>query len=97
MQTNNKRSNPADNEIPCPECGKLIALFEKPTNPRRLVGACYCGGHRLREVIELDNENYLSEEDILEPAEPASPSLPEWAGTETSSFTQPADKRKRRK
>ena len=88
MQTNN--------EIPCPECGKLIALFEKPTNPRRLVGACNCGG-RLREVIELDNENYLSEKDILEPAEPASPSLPEWAGTETSSFTQPADKRKRRK
>ena len=89
MQLNN-------NEILCPECGKLIALFEKPTNPRRLVGACSCGG-RLREVIELDNINYLSEEDILEPAEPASSVMTAGTTTETSSFTQPADKRKRRK
>jgi hypothetical protein len=57
------------NETNCPACGKLIALFEKPENPQRVAAACSCGG-RLREVIEMDNPNYLSERDILEPAEP---------------------------
>jgi len=93
MQTNN--------EIPCPECGKLIALFEKPTNPRRLVGACDCGGHRLREVIELDNLNYLSEADILEPAEPASSispfSLFEQEKSENEVTPPAKEKQKRRK
>ena len=90
---------PISNETSCPECGKLIALFEKPTNPRRLVGACNCAG-RLREVIEIDNEGYLSEEEILEPAEPASSivsvSLFEKEKLENE-VTPPADKRKRRK
>jgi len=91
MQTNNR-------EIACPECGKLIALFEKPTNPRRLVGACNCVGH-LREVIEIDNESYLSEEDILEPAEPSSP-IPPLPSLEKenikSEVIRPAEKRKTR-
>lgn len=88
---------PINNELPCPECGKLIALFEKPTNPRRLIGSCNCAG-RLREVIEIDNESYLSEEDILEPAEPATAMQPsEWKPLESSLLTPPADKRKRRK
>jgi hypothetical protein len=84
-------------EILCPVCGKLIPLFEKPTNPRRLVGACNCNGGRLREVIELDNPYYLSEEDILEPGEPASAPTPETSSSIPAEGTPSAKTRIRRK
>jgi hypothetical protein len=76
-------------ETRCPVCNKLIALFEKPTDPRRLIGACDCKGH-LREVIEMDNPNYIDEVNILEPGEPASESVLD----QPSAFQQKRSKRK---
>lgn len=76
---------PPINEVSCPACGKLIALFEKPDDPARLVGACDCIGYK-RSVIEIDNPNFKTEADILEPAEPLPPTP-----------TQPVEKRTTRR
>ena len=56
-------------KLKCPLCGGQLRFKEKPGNPRRLVGTCDCTVIG-REVVETDNLGYVSDQDVLEPAEP---------------------------
>jgi hypothetical protein len=58
-------------ETTCPLCGRTIQFQPKAGEPARLTAQCDCGSGSYRHVIEIDDPNYISLEDRLEPGEPA--------------------------
>jgi hypothetical protein len=64
---------PINKDIECPLCGKSIKLQPKPGDYAHLVATCDCGTGHYRNVMEIDDPNYRTLEERLEPGEPPPP------------------------